>query len=650
VSIWFVFLYAVGASCFIFHGIAFHLTPWSQAIVNGIVKYWYPDTRRNETTVVLFREENLKDFGEIYPVSYKRHAEVLEALLAYKPRAVFVDFVFVDERKDVPGLLALQDAISAFAQCGIPLYLAVPPPPGRIRSELEPTRTAEIAKTKIPECSSNKPIEEELVSAQMEPEYGVSGVLDYNLESETAYGPKDSPALAMLDDDLKKQVKSKGIEYPMDIIWATPTGEPAKDFNSWMGCKRKDWWSKVNDLVHEGPLEANRLNCPYTPTISVRHLLRSIGDTEVTKALEHRAVFYGAAFQGSGDIAASPVYEKLPAVYLHAMAYDNLLTLGLHYKKAPKAEDSSFPISSSSWLDQVLSRWPDHVLMLAIITVLLFANKISDWITTRLVYIFVRFERNGRLHMHSRRWSAVYPINFSNTGSKWLLLGIAAVSVAFAALLRRERPVWGDAFLWTTILSVSVLLMVFAFYYLIPSRYDLKLFRELRKHVSNLIGPFVFGAVFLFFFYLSSELEVALLFSLGFYFFFYKLFIAKDLELVVTSTLLVIVSLISFWPFDLGPRNIIAYVLFFEVARHLLEHASEVWNKYSIIQSEAHLHGKEKWGWWGCGPARFKLLKLFCQLCDWEGEDEYKNELTKSRSVKRAVARGGERGATGSKD
>ncbi len=76
-------LSAIGALLFVFHGISLHLTPWSQAIINGIVKYAYPTTGQDDTTVVLFRERNLRELNEAYPVSYDRHADVLEALSLY---------------------------------------------------------------------------------------------------------------------------------------------------------------------------------------------------------------------------------------------------------------------------------------------------------------------------------------------------------------------------------------------------------------------------------------------------------------------------------------------------------------------------------------------------------------------------------------
>ena len=48
----FVFLAALGALLFNFHGISLHLTPWSQAIVNAIVKYTYDQTGQNKTLVL----------------------------------------------------------------------------------------------------------------------------------------------------------------------------------------------------------------------------------------------------------------------------------------------------------------------------------------------------------------------------------------------------------------------------------------------------------------------------------------------------------------------------------------------------------------------------------------------------------------------
>src|SRR5688572_7740290 len=92
-------LWMIGYVFFVFHGLSFHLTPWSQAFINAIVNYTYGKQGQEDTTVLLFREENLRQLGVQYPVPYSVHAQVLEALASYGPRAVFIDFAFIDPRE-----------------------------------------------------------------------------------------------------------------------------------------------------------------------------------------------------------------------------------------------------------------------------------------------------------------------------------------------------------------------------------------------------------------------------------------------------------------------------------------------------------------------------------------------------------------------
>src|SRR5712691_7152111 len=110
-------LWIVGCAFFVFHGLSFHLTPWSQAFINAIVKYSYGEKGQSRTTVVLFREENLGALGVHYPVPYAVHAEVIGALASYEPRAVFVDFAFIDPR---PGddVAELAEALCALRRAG----------------------------------------------------------------------------------------------------------------------------------------------------------------------------------------------------------------------------------------------------------------------------------------------------------------------------------------------------------------------------------------------------------------------------------------------------------------------------------------------------------------------------------------------------
>jgi CHASE2 domain-containing protein len=70
--------------------------------------------------------------------------------------------------------------------------------------------------------------------------------------------------------------------------------------------------------------------------VSVAHLLGTF-DPDVERVIRGKAVFYGASFDASGDRVVSPTYHDLPGVYLHAMAYDNVVSLGGSYKRADRA-------------------------------------------------------------------------------------------------------------------------------------------------------------------------------------------------------------------------------------------------------------------------------------------------------------------------
>ena len=572
-----VFLWTIGALLFVFHGISFHTTPWSQKIINGIVKYVYPPTFQEDTTVVLFREENLRDPEESYPVSYKRHAEVLDALSAYKPRAVFVDFAFIDKRsrEDVKRLCEAIHDLGRPSSDGhrTSVYLAVPTAPPKAvgqKGAREPQLSAVPPKAVGQKETTREPPEPPLkellkcgaipVSAGMGPDNGVSGVLEYSHVGDTILGPQPAPAFEMLPDDLKLIPRE-----PMEIIW----GNRVPPLNKkWMDCESEDWPSQLIHMLKHDPMSV-KLECPYTQTISVRHLLASVSDPDVEKALEHRTVFYGGGFHMTGDRVVSPVYDELPAVYLHAMAYDNLRTFGANYKRR----------------DAVIF---DGVLLLAVIAILLCEE-----------------------YLHDQRLARVKPL------FKWLALGGAALfSIAFA--VTSLLPVTRSVVLWTAALGGPLLLGVFAVLHLADTRH-LRTTREFVARLRLAVG--IVGLAVLGFLLVVSSygIEAALLVVLPFYF-FYKLLVSRDMLFVATFILLVVASVLSFWPMNRGPRNIIAYLLFFEVMRHLIKHLGEVAAEYFRLRKhDRENEERNRSGRW------LHVLDWFFTLCLRDEDKETTN-------------------------
>lgn len=543
----------VGALLFVFHGISFHLTPWSQAIINGIVKYGYGTAGQADATVVLFREENLRALKESYPVSYERHAEVLDALSVYRPRAVFVDFAFIDPRRP-EEVARLSEAICELAAAGTTVYLAAP---AADSGQASPTIADGLLK-----CAR-------LAGAQMDSANGVSGVLTYSNGARTATGFVPTPAFALAADALKLRPEDA---QPMEIIWANGVAPLNK---KWMNCRSEGAFAHLVDVLRHQPMSA-KLRCPYTTTISVGHLLGSTGDEDIATALTGRTVFYGASFQMTGDRVLSPVYEELPGVYLHAMAYDNLVTFGRDYKRAYR----DLAAFAGGRIVIPLSAVVDVVLLLATVAMLLLVDEPT--LATRL---------RGRLVSVGR-------------AVRWAALGLAALLVVVSVAV--------PTVLVSVFLGLPLVLTAFAFLHLAaPGEAPTGAAHGfLGRHLATV--AVAVAAVVLF---LAVDrglgLEAALLLVVLPGYFVYKVLVAKDVLFVATAMLLVLSSVLSFLPpINLGPRNVIAYVAFFEVARHVIERADKAAGEYARLRSK-HPEPRE----WGLNPRMMRVLDWLFALC-----------------------------------
>jgi hypothetical protein len=554
----FIFLAALGALLFNFHGISMHLTPWSQAIVNAIVKYTYKPTGQRQTLVVLFREENLATLRESFPISYARHAEVLEALSLYEPRAVFVDFAFIDKRagQDVAPLNA---AICALKAANVAVYLAA-----------SPLAAGERVSDGLRDGLDRRCFT--AANVQMDEETGASGVLTYRACKNTAGSCERSellwtPAFAMAAPLLGLRRKDA---QQMEIIW----GNRVSTLNeSWMECTSDGAFIHLRHMLRENPLASKR-KCPHTNTISVLHLFGRFDQALKDSVIKGHTVFYGGNFEMAGDRVTSPVFEDLPGVYLHAMAYDNLLTFGKDFKRAEQHGLS-------------LSRLVNGLLLLFTIVLLLLVDK-PPAVARRL------FGRLGTVSPHV----------------KWLALGVAVACVALTTFTRTS--------MLAVLLLVPLLIGVVAVLHLAVTHPERQ--PNARQFLwSGLMGVAILTGVVLLFIGVDARygIEAALLLVVLPGYFVYKALVARDVLFVATTVLLIGAAVVSFLPpINLGPRNIVAYVAFFEVARHLMKRADEAARHYFRLRREQPTPED-----WGVSAGVSKVVDWIFALC-LRGDEE----------------------------
>jgi len=92
-----------------------------------------------------------------------------------------------------------------------------------------------------------------------------------------------------------------------------------------------------------------------------------------------KIIFYGASFRGAEDLVWSPAHGRVPGVFQHAMALDNLLTLGDSYIHEPGS--SNIPVVFLN----------GFVALLLAVTVVFPSNKFDGRQGSRVKRFFVKY-------------------------------------------------------------------------------------------------------------------------------------------------------------------------------------------------------------------------------------------------------------------
>ncbi len=288
----------------------------SDLLITG--PYLYPETGHDKISVALVDDTALSDMQMPWPWSYGAQARVLDALLAEKPRAVVVDLLFSDPRKD-DTLPELVGEIGRYKRAGVPLYFvgATDLPKGApvIRKELIDAGARVVDPTTI-------------VNQGVVRQYPIQGRC---MNGEGKDAVCRSLALTVYRDVFPGQPLDVNPAGRMELVWGTRTDATNA---KWMHLKDDDGTLHSCDLgigalrriylAFFDPAEV-RSRCPYQSVIPIPALLRG-GDADVHRLAKGRVIFYGASLEGVQDKSFTPVNGMIASVFVHAMALDNLIT------------------------------------------------------------------------------------------------------------------------------------------------------------------------------------------------------------------------------------------------------------------------------------------------------------------------------------
>ena len=288
----------------------------SQDSANRILGPLYPTTGRDQVSVVLWRDSSLAARKLTWPIPLAQHARALSAILTYRPKAVFVDIAYTNDRGD-RGVELLREEIANYAEARIPLLFAAPSEAGEA---IIPALLGALPADKL--VGVPEPIEDGFTRTYPE-EVTVGGAV----YKTAAFRLLQLSAPA----DEGMRVANARIRRSIEIVWGTDPHPINREIieDCAQAAPETPWQRLWAALVRPGTLTRP---CPYAPQIPIEAISDSTRDSRFAELIENRFIILGFTVQSVPDEVTTPVNGRLPGAHLHAMALDNLLSFGDRYK------------------------------------------------------------------------------------------------------------------------------------------------------------------------------------------------------------------------------------------------------------------------------------------------------------------------------
>ncbi|MCQ2999126.1 CHASE2 domain-containing protein [Pseudomonas syringae] len=316
--------------------------------LNRVFASSYNSIGQQQIAVVIIDDAYLLRNNTYWPMPYSAQSKLFKRLLSFEPKAVFVDLLYSHDHSlgdPAQGSQLLTRVFERYQRQGIGLSLANT---GEVRGQNGQTNTL----TPLAQVSTPA-----LVSW--------SGLGDkYPLALKTPQGVMESPALALYREycqgrtcaELPADGQAASQAPPMAVQWGFKLSPEQSKIADISDCATSsgvfiDVAKQLLRAVFWKLGSAAPTLCPYTLTLTASDL--EVTSTEdralITGLLKDRLVLVGANITSTADLVQSPVHGKIPGVYVHAMALDNLITLGMNYDRDP----DSFPNVDINKLDLI---------------------------------------------------------------------------------------------------------------------------------------------------------------------------------------------------------------------------------------------------------------------------------------------------------
>ncbi len=300
----------------------------------------YSDAGQRAITVLTLDDTDLKEFGLSWPVPLDFYQRLLDGVVKRKPKAIFLDVLFLDNKpkRETESLIG---AACRATDAGVPFFLATYAL-ASLSSDTERQLFAARTKSGVP-CVI--PVRPNVTPDSLDQSQWAYPLRPRNAEEDKDHvALPDSVALSMYCR-LNPATCPANTEVPLALIWATkaaPTNAETmviKDTQGSLSPVCRDvwnWWEVIPGAVLFRKIANMSMLplCPYNQVIPVR-AFKNYGFTaaQLDEELQGKVVLIGADLKSIGDNLFSPLHGRLPGVHVHAMALDNLISFGGKYRE-----------------------------------------------------------------------------------------------------------------------------------------------------------------------------------------------------------------------------------------------------------------------------------------------------------------------------
>lgn len=300
----------------------------------------YSDAGQRAITILTLDDTDLKEYGLSWPVPLDYYQRLLDGVVKRKPKAIFLDVLFLDNKpkNEVDSLIG---AACRAADAGVPFFLATFALES-LSSDTERQLFAARTKSGMPCAIPVRP--------NVTPDSFDQSQWAYPLRPRNDGEDKDN---ASLPDSVALSIYCRlnaktcpaNTQVPLALIWATnaaPTNAATMVTKDDQGnlkpvCRGVwNWWEVIPGAVMFRKIANMSMLplCPYNQVIPVR-AFKNYGFTadQLDQELQDKVVMIGADLKSIGDNLFSPLHGRLPGVHVHAMALDNLISFDGKYRE-----------------------------------------------------------------------------------------------------------------------------------------------------------------------------------------------------------------------------------------------------------------------------------------------------------------------------